>query len=149
MSEASDAWYGPGLRFACTRCGSCCTGEPGTVRFTPEEERAMARRLGLEEHVFRAMHVRRLRDGTPVLRERSNGDCTLFERGPDGKGGCRAYEARPRQCRTWPFWAEIVATPGDWQEAALSCPGMDRGPLHPAEEILRASLDDGTADEPA
>ena len=27
----SDPWYNDGLRFTCTRCGHCCTGEPGFV----------------------------------------------------------------------------------------------------------------------
>src|SRR5438105_3224904 len=28
---SSEPWYQDGLRFSCTRCGHCCTGEPGFV----------------------------------------------------------------------------------------------------------------------
>src|SRR5262245_18529291 len=27
----SEPWYQDGLEFTCTRCGKCCTGEPGFV----------------------------------------------------------------------------------------------------------------------
>ena len=30
-------WYADGLRFTCTMCGKCCTGEPGYVWTTDEE----------------------------------------------------------------------------------------------------------------
>src|SRR5207248_8895996 len=30
-------WYQDGLAFTCTRCGKCCTGEPGFVWVTDDE----------------------------------------------------------------------------------------------------------------
>ena len=68
-----------------------------------------------------ARYTRRV-DGGLSLREEADGRCVLFESG----SGCRAYEARPRQCRTWPFWARIVATPAAWEREAADCPGMER-----------------------
>ena len=26
-----EPWYRDGLRFQCTQCGNCCTGDPGVV----------------------------------------------------------------------------------------------------------------------
>ena len=32
-------WYGGGLRFTCTQCGNCCTGQPGYVWISKKEIR--------------------------------------------------------------------------------------------------------------
>ena len=50
MSE--EPWYQEGLRFACTRCGDCCGGGPGTVRANGAEIAALARRLSMSEVEF-------------------------------------------------------------------------------------------------
>lgn len=88
----------------------------------------------METADFLASHTRRV-DGRLSLREESDGRCVLFE----GGTGCRAYEARPRQCRTWPFWTRIVATPAAWDREAADCPGMGKGEVVGAEEIERLS----------
>lgn len=88
----------------------------------------------METADFLASHTRRV-DGRLSLREQSDGRCALFE----GGTGCRAYKARPRQCRTWPFWARIVATPAAWDREAADCPGMGKGEVVGAEEIERLS----------
>ena len=134
------AWYRDGLRFECTRCGNCCTGEPGTVRVSEQEIAALARHLDLAEHEFRAMYLRTLPSGTISLRERSNHDCVFW----DGEEGCRVYPHRPRQCRTWPFWAANLESPAHWENAAKTCPGIGSGPLHPAATLRREIADDGT-----
>ena len=83
------------MRFGCQRCGACCTGAPGYVWLEHEEAAAIAARLGMESAVFLSRHTRRVEGGLS-LREETDGRCVLFESGL----GCRAYEARPRQCRT-------------------------------------------------
>jgi Fe-S-cluster containining protein len=125
-------WYASGLRFACRRCGACCTGAPGYVWLRGEEAAALAARLGLGLAEFLASHTRQSL-GAVSLREEADGRCVLFEPGH----GCRAYDARPRQCRTWPFWPGIVATPEAWEREAAGCPGMGAGELIAAEEIER------------
>jgi Fe-S-cluster containining protein len=54
------------------------------------------------------------------------------------ESGCRIYEARPVQCRTWPFWPEVVATKRSWERAAKDCEGIHRGPRVPVREIEQA-----------
>lgn len=125
-------WYAAGLRFGCRRCGSCCTGAPGYVWLRDEEAAAIAASLGMESAGFLSRYTRRVDDGLS-LREEADGRCVLFE----SEVGCRAYGARPRQCRTWPFWARIVASPVDWERESADCPGMDNGELVGPEEIER------------
>jgi hypothetical protein len=61
-----------------------------------------------------------------------------------GREGCRVHSDRPRQCRSWPFWSSVVHSRERWREEAAGCPGMDRGPLHPAARIAAIAADDGT-----
>jgi uncharacterized protein len=134
-------WYGEGLRFACTRCGNCCTGAPGSVRVSEDEAVELARFVGLDLADFHERCTRLLPDGATGLLERANLDCIFWSR----TEGCLVYAVRPRQCRTWPFWRANLASPAHWQAAAQGCPGIGQGPLHAREEIARQAADDGTS----
>lgn len=125
-------WYADGLSFRCTRCGDCCTGAPGFVWVDDAEVQALAQRVRLTPEQFRAAYTRDAHRGL-TLREKANGDCVFY----DAAVGCTVYEARPRQCRTWPFWESNVASPQTWQRTCDICPGAGRGDLIPAEEIAR------------
>ena len=127
-------WYASGLRFQCRRCGACCTGAPGYVWLQAGEAAAIAVRLGIGHEDFLSRHTRRV-FGLLSLKEDPDGRCVLFE----AERGCRVYEARPLQCRTWPFWPRIVATRAAWEREAAECPGMGEGELFGAEEIERLS----------
>lgn len=48
---------------------------------------------------------------------------------------CGVYEGRPTQCRTWPFWPEVMGAKGWAREVAAFCPGVGKGPLLPPEKI--------------
>lgn len=133
-------WYAGGLHFACTRCGNCCTGGPGTVRVTKSEILALAFHLGTTAAEFRDRYARDVGDRDLSLRERPNHDCIFWNR----RSGCAVYPVRPTQCRTWPFWHSVVMSRGTWADAAASCPGMNRGVLFDADYIERRSADDGT-----
>jgi Fe-S-cluster containining protein len=57
------------------------------------------------------------------LKEKSNYDCIFW------KDGCSIYNARPLQCRAFPFWQSILRSPEAWNMAKTGCPGMGRGAL--------------------
>lgn len=133
-------WYADGLRFACTRCGNCCTGPPGYVWFTEEEGRAMARRLDLDEREFYQRFARRDGEQWSLIESETpfGHDCIFLDRvSIPGKAICGLYEARPSQCRTWPFWPENLRSARTWNAVKRNtpCPGMDNGPLIPIESI--------------
>jgi len=131
-------WYAEGLRFACRACGRCCGGAPGYVWVDKEEVAAMASHLGMTARQFRRQYLRRLWRGL-CLKEKSNYDCVLL----DAAGRCVAYEVRPLQCRTWPFWPTNLVSRRAWDDAARRCPGMNSGPLYRLEQIdaLRKEMD--------
>lgn len=125
------------LHFECTRCGACCTGSSDAYVFLrPGEDRALCEELGLSWAWFRRRYLTRTEDGDQVLRMRESGACILL--GPDG--GCRAYRARPLQCRTYPFWPELLRSAKAWQRESKRCEGIGRGeriPLARIEAALR------------
>jgi len=125
-------WYQSGLYFRCTRCGNCCTGEPGFVWVNDEEIRQIAEHRGEPIEEVRGLYTARARNGRS-LREKANGDCVFFDR----TAGCTIYPVRPRQCRSWPFWESNVATPEAWQRTCVVCPGAGKGDFVPEEEITR------------
>jgi len=130
-NESTEPWYKDGLRFQCTGCGDCCTGAPGYVWVNKEEIAALAVQVGMAIAEFEAKYVREV-GVRKSLKEYANGDCVFF----DGKTRkCRVYSARPRQCRTWPFWDSNLRTPEAWAQTCTVCPGSGTGRLYQLEEI--------------
>lgn len=140
QAGTANEWFAKGLRFACTQCGNCCSGPPGTVAFTAGEARQMAAKLGVSKATFYERYARTV-DGRWSLRERRTEhglDCVFLDREQvPGKAICRVYEARPTQCRTWPFWPENLRSKRAWDDVkrVTPCPGMNEGRLVRVEAI--------------
>jgi Fe-S-cluster containining protein len=124
-------WYKDGLKFQCTGCGDCCTGAPGYVWVNKEEIATLAKLVGLSVDKFEERFVREI-GVRKSLQERSNGDCVFFD---NVTRKCRVYSARPRQCRTWPFWDSNLKTPETWTSTCQVCPGSGNGKLYQLEQI--------------
>ncbi len=108
--------------------------------FTEAEEAAMALELGLSIEVFAARYTRRIgaRKSLKELIRDGKHDCVFLDRERvPGKAVCSIYGARPRQCRTWPWWAEVVESAATWEDTRrrTPCPGMGKGTLHSMVEI--------------
>lgn len=127
----STPWYQDGLRFQCTQCGDCCTGAPGYVWVNKQEIADLAAKLEMDVEVFEEQYVRKV-GVRKSLKELPNNDCVLLD--PETRG-CMAYEARPRQCKTWPFWDSNLRSPETWAETCEVCPGSGKGKLYAIGEI--------------
>ena len=128
--ESEEPWYRDGLSFRCTRCGACCTGAPGYVWVTIEEIDRLAGFRNQTRDEFSRQFVRQVGSRLSLV-ERPGGDCIFW----DKASGCTVYEARPVQCRTWPFWPENVETEEDWDHVRSVCPGAGRGQLFTVDQI--------------
>jgi Fe-S-cluster containining protein len=124
-------WYQDGLQFKCTGCGDCCTGAEGYVWVNKAEIEALAVELGMELGKFERQFVRKV-GVRKSLKEFKNGDCVFFD---NQTRKCKVYKARPRQCRTWPFWDSNLRSPETWAETCRVCPGSGEGRLYQLEEI--------------
>jgi hypothetical protein len=132
---AHAVFYDDGLRFECTRCSKCCRHTPGYVFLSEADIEPLLAALGVRRQDFLQQYCRRVRFG-PVqrlsLREKPNVDCILWE-----DRGCSIYEARPLQCRSYPFWSSCLSSSDEWLYQARQCPGIGTGPLHSRETIER------------
>ena len=45
------------------------------------------------------------------------------------EGGCSIHQAKPTQCRLFPFWPELLESARAWERTARRCPGIGKGNL--------------------
>lgn len=127
-------WYADGLSFECTGCGKCCSGPSnGFVWVNDDEIASIAHAMGFGDDTesFTKRFVRRVGLKQSLV-EYSDGDCIFLE--PETRR-CLVYEARPIQCRTWPFWDGNLTTTEDWDETSRFCPGCNRGRVYALDDI--------------
>jgi len=110
------------LRFQCQGSGRCCVsrGSYGYVYLNLHDRRRMALHLGMKVQTFTKTHCLK-HDGFYYLND-SKKQCRFL-----AGTKCSIYEARPNQCRTWPFWPEHMSTK-NWNEIARYCKGIGKGP---------------------
>ena len=129
--EGRHPWYHQGLRFACTQCGRCCTGRGGYVWVTAQEIACLADFLGLGIRRFGRRYLRRIGPRYALLERPGSGDCTFLV----GRT-CSVYDARPGQCRRFPWWERNLRSPAAWARAAEECEGIaESAPLVSCAEI--------------
>lgn len=127
-----EPWFKDGLRFQCTQCGNCCTGAPGYVWVNDEELEALSKVVDLDVAEFERRYVRRVGIRKSLI-EFANGDCVFFD---GSTRQCTVYQARPAQCRTWPFWQSNLRSKATWEQTCQVCPGSGTGTLFPVEKIM-------------
>jgi len=130
---AKTPFYASGLRFSCKRCSACCRYESGHVFLSEKDLINLSDWLKMDYIDFTKTFCRwvtREQDREFLsLREKSNFDCIFWD------FGCKVYNARPVQCRTFPFWQSVIATSGSWETAATGCPGINTGEIHDEKAV--------------
>ncbi len=106
---------------ACSTCqGRCCTGESGYIYVTKSEIERISELLELEVVDFVNNYL--FKKGYKYsIKENKFGDsheCIFYNRDTNG---CNIYEARPLQCKTFPFWDYYKKRVN---ELKLECPGV-------------------------
>jgi Fe-S-cluster containining protein len=123
------------LRFECTQCGRCCTRRDkyAHVYVEPEEVRALAALLGVAVREFRRRFTFVDELGWTQI-EFANDTCPFLD---VASNRCTVYEARPVQCRTFPFWDDMIDGRGWTKSAKAMCEGLGRGEVVPKAEVER------------
>jgi len=111
------------VRFTCQRgCINCCN-QQGFVYLTEDDVKRIAKFTGMTRRAFEAKYIYRTRHQRR-FRKPSDKQCPFLV-----DHGCSIHPAKPTQCRTFPFWPELVAHPKEWNRTARFCPGIGKGPL--------------------
>ena len=136
-------WWANGVRFECQGSGRCCVSRDqyGFVYMTPADRRRMAKVLKLSTAEFTRTYCGKT-DGIFHLKDGVGPECLFLK---DNR--CSVYEGRPAQCRTWPFWPEVMSAKTWSKEVAAYCPGVGKGRLIPAEEIKAAMAEQEKSEE--
>jgi Fe-S-cluster containining protein len=100
------------------------------VFVTEAEIGAIAAHQKIPVAQFHDSYVRHYSSGRMSLTERRNGDCIFLN-----PSGCGIYEVRPKQCRDYPFWPEVMKSMFAWVREADRCPGINVGERHLAPKI--------------
>ena len=135
-------WWHDGVRFECQGSGKCCVsrGEYGHVYLTLDDRRRLARLLKMRLSSFtrkfceQGEGIWKLKDFTET--------CVFLE---DKR--CKVYTARPTQCRTWPFWPEVMSAKAWSKDVAQFCPGVGKGKVWGKAEIEKRIKDQMTSEE--
>lgn len=121
------------LRFECTQCGACCR-RPGVVYLGEGEPARLASHLGLSEERFRDLYVTEYETGDEAIDvPDDSAGCPLLI---DGHL-CSVEPVKPGQCRSYPFWSELVQSGEAWDAEKEACEGIGRGPAWPEDEVRR------------
>jgi Fe-S-cluster containining protein len=106
---------------ACATCeGRCCTGESGYIYVTKAEIFAIAEVLEMDVTEFALKYLFKKGDKYSIKENKIDDsyECVFYDRKTNG---CKIYNARPNQCKTFPFW-EYYKT--RVEELKLECPGI-------------------------
>ena len=106
---------------ACATCGGrCCTGESGYIYVNKTEAQAICEFLNIDIKQLVSQYL--FKKGYRYsIKERKIGDsyeCIFYDA---TSNGCTIYEARPTQCRTFPFWDYFKT---HLEELREECPGI-------------------------
>lgn len=112
-----------GVRFTCQRgCINCCD-QTGNVYLTEGDLIRAAKFVKMPPRKFEQKYVYRTRHQMRFRKPRDKQCPFLLDH------GCSIHPAKPTQCRTFPFWPELVENRVAWNQTARYCPGIGKGPL--------------------
>jgi len=107
---------------ACDTCaGNCCIGEPGYIWINKQEIDFLAKHLNLSAEEVRTKYLNKKSYKYSIKEVKlaeNNYACVFFDL---EKRQCSIYEARPTQCRTFPFWEYFKE---NTQEVYKECPAI-------------------------
>lgn len=108
---------------ACKTCaGNCCIGESGYIWVDPSEILNISNFLEIPLSNFYEKYLKKVkyRFSLKEIEYNDGYKCIFFD---EKKRGCKIYDVRPAQCRTFPFWEHFKT---NIKEVENECPGIVR-----------------------
>jgi uncharacterized protein len=111
------------VRFTCQPgCTNCCN-QKGFVYLTEGDLLKAAEFTGMKASAFEKKYVYRTKNELRFRKPRDKQCPFLLE------DGCSIHPAKPTQCRTFPYWPELLDNRTSWNRVGQYCPGIGKGPL--------------------
>jgi Fe-S-cluster containining protein len=92
-----------------------------------EEIGEMAQFLGISKELFFKKYIRQKGNRFSLTEKKNENYSCVFLK----QNQCTVYGARPKQCRTYPFWPQNLSSKEAWEKTAQECEG-----IHPAAPII-------------
>jgi len=106
----------------CNSCnGFCCRGESGYIWINYQEIETLAQHLNMSMDELSFNYLKRVKHRYSIIEKKLGLDdyaCIFFD---ETLNRCGIYEARPNQCKTFPFWEQFKCNK---TEAKQECPGV-------------------------
>ena len=106
----------------CSMCeGNCCIGESGYIWISNQEIKELANHLNMsieeivQKYLFKVGYKYSIKEKQI---SKDNYACVFFDL---NKKQCSIYDARPTQCRTFPFWEYFK---NNIKEVKEECPAI-------------------------
>lgn len=126
LKTHSQWWLNTELHFKCTGCGKCCSNE-GEVWLDIDEFVQISDQFNLSTTEFLEKYVSHIKSDWTKLKEQNdsskNGGSSCIFLAEDMKT-CSIYKSRPTQCRTYPYWPQILLSENSWKDEVVS-PNLD------------------------
>tara|TARA_B100000686_G_scaffold31744_1_gene32939 strand:- start:1111 stop:1533 length:423 start_codon:yes stop_codon:yes gene_type:complete len=131
VSVKADWWQNETIYFECQPdCFKCCS-KPGLVFLTTQEAKQAAQYLGISLLRFKSEFLTK-QDKIWLIEVEEDHPCPFLTH-----KGCAIHEAKPVQCRTYPFWHENMESKNHWALTSVFCPGIGNGPEIEKKEIKK------------
>lgn len=97
------------------------------VYLSEDDLKRAAKFVGMSARGFEKTYVYRTAHQLRFRKPREKQCPFLITEG--SRKGCSIHPAKPTQCRTFPYWPELVGNPVSWKATAKYCPGIGKGEL--------------------
>ncbi len=108
---------------ACKNCaGNCCIGESGYIWVDPNEILNISNFLKIPLDSFYEKYLKKVkyRFSLKEIEYNDGYKCIFFD---EKNRGCKIYDVRPSQCKSFPFWEHFKT---NIKEVEDECPGIVR-----------------------
>ena len=123
------------LRFECSQCGLCCCGgDDYYVAINQADMKRLCDYLDISLKWLKQRYVAHLGHALYTIRMNQKGCCVFLQ----SDNSCNIYPVRPVQCRTYPFWPELLDSRKSWNLESRRCEGINRGNIVPLKTVKSA-----------
>ena len=104
------------MEFKCKKCGNCCNCD-GYLFVDLKDVVNISKFLKITSDEFILKYLTKDDDDRFYV-SNINKVCVFYE------NGCTIYDVRPWQCRSYPYWYNIVKSKKNWNKESTFCKGM-------------------------